>query len=80
MTMTLTSPTEATNATATGPARDRAAADERLADLVAELSARDRAARERAAERRPMLWLAAMTAGAVALANAAVYVAVAPLL
>ncbi|RWZ59286.1 hypothetical protein ELQ92_13600 [Labedella populi] len=53
-------------------------ADQRLAALVDELSDRDRRHLAEAAARRPVLWLLAMTATAVALAQMAVSIAVAP--
>ncbi|PSL37271.1 hypothetical protein CLV49_0878 [Labedella gwakjiensis] len=59
-------------------ARDQAAADRRLAALADELARRDSAANAERESRRPLIWLLAMTLGAVALAQLAVYVMVAP--
>lgn len=59
-------------------ARDQAAADRRLAALADELAHRDSAAYAERESRRPTIWLLAMTLGAVALAQLAVYVMVAP--
>lgn len=61
----------------TTEARDRAAADRRLAALADELAARDDVAFAERETKRPIVWLTAMTIGAVLLANLAIVVAVA---
>lgn len=53
-------------------------ADQRLAALVDELADRDHRHLAEAATRRPVLWLLAMTASAIVLAQLAVSIAVAP--
>lgn len=53
-------------------------ADQRLAALVDELADRDHRHLAEAAARRPVLWLLAMTASAILLAQLAVSIAVAP--
>ncbi|RUR03183.1 hypothetical protein [Labedella endophytica] len=54
------------------------AVDRRLAALVDELGRRDEAARAEREARRPIVWLTALTVGAVTLAQLAVLVMVAP--
>lgn len=74
-----TTPSASRNADRGDAVGAAAADDQRIAALVEQLADRDERHLSEAASRRPVLWLIAMTASAVALAQLAVTIAVAPI-